>query len=427
MPSDRLESGLLESGPLETALLETELLETQLLEIALPEYESRVAALQARLELEGLDAIVVFGPTRVAYLTGFFFAATERPIAVVIPREGAPGMMIPKLETQHLQSQAPQIGRTVIYPEYPGGGSGQHPLRSLLPLLEELGVRNGRIACDLDGYEARWGYRGPRLSQLLERTIPERLELIDDARAVKSHAEVALIQEACVWGDHAHRLMQAGIASGVSELELSQSASLQATRDMLAALGSRYAPKSREGKPANAMFIRGANTANPHGLHESGGVRAGDVLVTGAYGVVGGYESELERTMIAGEPTPEFRRYFAAMLAAQDAAFNALRPGRLCCDVERDVSDFIGNELNMADLMRHHTGHAFGLEGHEHPFLDLDDRTPVLPGMIFSLEPGLYVPGLAGFRHSDTVLVTEDGCRNLCAYPRDLESLTIRL
>ena len=399
----------------------------QRLEIERSEYEARVSALQARLEGEGLDAIVVFGPTRVAYLSGFFFAATERPIALVIPREGEIGALIPKLETEHLQLQAPQIARVVIYPEYPGGGSGRHPLHGLVDLLEELGVRSGRLACDVDGYEHRWGYRGPRLSALLERVIPERLELIDDARAVKSHAEIALIHEACVWGDHAHRLMQDAIHEGASELELSQSSSLQATRDMLATLGERYVPKSREGKPANAMFIRGANTANPHGLHESGGVRAGDVLVTGAYGVVGGYESELERTMIAGEASLEFRRYFAAMLAAQDAAFVALRPGRLCCDVERDVSDFIHRELGMGELMRHHTGHAFGLEGHEHPFLDLDDQTLILPGMIFSLEPGLYVPGLAGFRHSDTVLVTEDGCKNLCAYPRDLESLTVEL
>ena len=397
------------------------------LEIERPEYEARVSALQARLEGAGLDAMVVFGPTRVAYLSGFFFSATERPIALVIPREGPLGALIPKLETEHLHLQAPQIVQVVIYPEYPGGGSGRHPLHALLDLLEELGVRSGRLACDVDGYEHRWGYRGPRLSALLERVVPERLELIDDARAVKSHAEIALIHEACVWGDHAHRLMQDAIHEGASELELSQSASLQATSDMLAALGERYAPKSREGKPANAMFIRGANTANPHGLHESGGVKSGDVLVTGAYGVVGGYESELERTMIAGEPNAEFKRYFAAMLAAQDAAFVALRPGRLCCDVERDVSDFIHRELGMGELMRHHTGHAFGLEGHEHPFLDLDDQTLILPGMIFSLEPGLYVPGLAGFRHSDTVLVTEDGCKNLCAYPRDLESLTVEL
>ena len=141
------------------------------LEIGPLEHAARVHALQAVLEREGLDALVVFGPTRVAYLTGFFFAATERPIALVVPCEGEPGMLIPKLETEHLQKQAPQIGRVTIYPEYPGGGSGRHPLMSLLDLLEELRV-GARVAADVDGYEHRWGYRGPRLSALLNRPVP---------------------------------------------------------------------------------------------------------------------------------------------------------------------------------------------------------------------------------------------------------------
>jgi Xaa-Pro aminopeptidase len=401
------------------------MLATERLEITLPEYQARVRALQTRLENAGLDGMVVFGPTRVAYLSGFFFAATERPIALVVPTAGDVAMLIPRLETEHLALQAPQVGRAVVYPEYPGGGSGRHPMRFLLELLTDLKLANSRLACDVDGYEHRWGYRGPRLSTLLEHPVSERLELIDDARMVKSPAEIALITEACRWGDHAHRLMQDMIHEGASELEVSQAASLHATKDMLAALGARYAPKSREGKPANAMFIRGANTANPHGLHEPGGVRVGDVLVTGAYGVVGGYESELERTMVVGEPSPEFQRYFAAMMQARQCAFDALRPGRRCCDMEREVSAFIHDELGMGALMRHHTGHAFGLEGHEHPFLDLDDETVIEANMIFSIEPGVYVPGFAGFRHSDTALVTQDGCRNLCTYPSSLELLTL--
>ena len=397
------------------------------LEITPAEYAARRAALQGVLERENLDGFCVFGPVRVAYLTGFFYAATERPIALVVPQTGEPGFLIPQLETDHIAAQCPDIKHIVIYPEYPGGGSGQHPLTKMQALLELLHLGEGRLAADHDGYENRWGYRGPKLSQVLGREVKEQLELVDDLRMVKSPAEVALIEEACRWGDHAHQLMQDAVQEGVSELLVSHEASLQATRDLLTALGERYVPKSREGTPAQAMFISGGNTANPHGLHEQRGVRHGDVLVTGAFAVIGGYESELERTMIMGEPNAEFTRYFEAMVAAQDAAFTALRPGRRCCDVERDVTEFIRDELGMAALTRHHTGHAFGLEGHEHPFLDLDDETLVEPGMIFSLEPGLYVPGLAGFRHSDTVLVTQTGCRNLCRYPRDLANLTVAL
>ncbi|GHF42848.1 Xaa-Pro aminopeptidase [Deinococcus metalli] len=399
--------------------------ESTRLEITAAEHAGRRARLAQRLQDEGLDAICVFGPVRVAYLTGFHFAATERPVGVVLSDTGEVTTLLPALEETHFAQQCPDLPAPLTYPEYPGGGTGRHPLSVLADHLRARFPAARRIAADHDGYENRWGYRGPALSALLGQPVHPGLELIDDLRMVKSAAEIELIREACRWGDHAHRVMQNSIAPGANELLVSHGASLQATRDMLAALGERYVPKSREGLPANAMFISGANTAHPHGLHQSVGVMAGDVLVTGAYGTVGGYESELERTMHVGDPTPEFERYFAAMLGAQNAGLAALRPGRTCAQVEADVRAFIEDQLGMTALVRHHTGHAFGLEGHEHPFLDLDDHTPVEPGMIFSIEPGLYVPGLAGFRHSDTVLVTETGSELLSVYPRELADLII--
>ncbi|GGL08094.1 M24 family metallopeptidase [Deinococcus radiotolerans] len=395
---------------------------TARLEISRAEHAQRRGRLAQRLQDSGLSRICVFGPVRVAYLTGFHFAATERPVALVLSDAGDVTMLLPELEAEHYAHQCPDLPGPLTYPEYPGGGSGRHPLTVLADHLRT--APPGRVAADHDGYENRWGYRGPALSALLGQPIVDGLALIDDLRMIKSPAEIALIREACRWGDHAHRVMQDAITPGANELMVSHGASLQATRDLLAALGDRYVPKAREGLPANTMFISGANTAHPHGLHRNAGVQPGDVLVTGAYGVVGGYESELERTMHVGDPTPDFERYFAAMLGAQDAGLAALRAGRTCAEVEADVRAQIEG-LGLTHLVRHHTGHAFGLEGHEHPFLDLDDHTVIEPGMIFSIEPGLYVPGLAGFRHSDTVLVTEDGAERLSLYPRDLPSLLI--
>ncbi|MPY67905.1 aminopeptidase P family protein [Deinococcus sp. SDU3-2] len=395
------------------------------LEIGAVEYAARRTQLALTLQQQELDLMVVFGPTRVAYLTGFFFAATERPVALLLSSDGAVSVLLPDIEASHFASQCPDLPAPVTYPEYPGGGSGRHPLQVLGAHLRQQFPQARRIAADHDGYENRWGYRGPVLSAVLETPVRVKLELIDDQRAVKSPAEVALIREACRWGDHAHRLMQDAITVGSNELLVSHGASLQATREMLESLGDAYVPKAREGLPANTMFITGANTAYPHGLHRNTGVRVSDVLVTGAYGTVGGYESELERTMHVGEPTLQFVEYFEAMVAAQDVALQAIRPGRTCASVETEVRQFIRDELGLDHLVRHHTGHAFGLEGHEHPFLDLDDPTPILPGMIFSVEPGLYVPDLAGFRHSDTIVVTEDGAERLSLYPRDLDSLII--
>lgn len=393
------------------------------LEISRAEHAQRRERLVQVLHDAELDVICVFGPVRVAYLTGFHFAATERPIGLVLTGGGDLTMLLPEIEAEHYAHQCPELPAPLTYPEYPGGGSGRHPLTVLADHLRRSGLK--RVAADVDGYEHRWGYRGPALSALLGWPVADGLTLVDDLRMVKSPAEITLIREACAWGDHAHRMMQDAIAPGVNELVVSHESSLRATREMLAALGERYVPKTREGLPANAMFISGANTAHPHGLHQSVGVQPGDVLVTGAYGVVGGYESELERTMHVGAPTPDFERYFAAMLGAQDVGLAALRPGRTCAEVEAEVRGYIEDTLDMTRLIRHHTGHAFGLEGHEHPFLDLDDHTVIEPGMIFSIEPGLYVPGLAGFRHSDTVVVTDSGSERLSLYPRELAALLI--
>lgn len=131
--------------------------------------------------------------------------------------------------------------------------------------------------------------------------------------------------------------------------------------------------------------------------------------------------------MIVGEPNDEFRRYFDLMMQLQKAGFDALRPGRTFAEAETDVSNaFV--ELGVGDLQRHHTGHGIGLEGHEWPFIDKGSTEVVIEeNMVLSVEPGLYVPGLAGFRHSDTVVVRTNGVERLTYYPRDLESMIVRV
>jgi Xaa-Pro dipeptidase len=112
------------------------------------------------------------------------------------------------------------------------------------------------------------------------------------------------------------------------------------------------------------------------------------------------------------------------MKALQEIAFDAIRPGALCSDVDKAVRSYFAHHDLFAHW-RHHTGHAIGLRYHEGPFLDTGDHTEIRPGMVFTVEPGLYAPDLGGFRHSDTVLVTDDGIEILTYYPRDLESLVI--
>jgi len=398
--------------------------------IGAEEYGERVERVRAELERRELHGLVLFHPIRMAYLTGFFHLSTERPMAIVAGQEGGLGALIPHLEQEHI-AKAHGVTRVKVYPEYPTGGT-KHPLYHLADLLTEMGL-NGqgkRIGYDSDGYLDINGYDGPALSEVVEPGVEalRARDLVDRLRAVKSEAELRLIVESCTWGNLAHRLMHEKITLGRNPIEISYEASLEATRMMIAALGPTYQPMTMVwGMPAVAMFHAGANTAMPHGLSTAFGVRRGDVLVTGAGADVGGYNSELERTMIVGEPSPEFVKYFDLMLQLQQAGFDALRPGRTFAEAEADVCRAF-KELGVAELQRHHTGHGIGLEGHEWPFIDKGSTDVVIEeNMVLSVEPGLYVPGLAGFRHSDTVVIRRDGAERLTYYPRDLESLVVQV
>jgi Xaa-Pro aminopeptidase len=146
--------------------------------------------------------------------------------------------------------------------------------------------------------------------------------------------------------------------------------------------------------------------------------------VTETSAPIWGYNAELERAMIIGPPTDEVRRLFEHTVAVQQVAFDAFRPGVTCADVDGAVMHYL-EENDLLSFWRQHTGHAIGLRNHEAPFLDLGDDTPVEPGMVFTIEPGLYADAIGGFRHSDTIVVTPDGIDILTDYPRDIESLTI--
>jgi len=394
---------------------------TVTLAIKQSEYEERLAGLAEHLLERKLTGAVLFDPYYVLYYAGFAFAPTERPIAFVLNAEGRGGMLVPRLEREHAQANA-SVDHVADYPEYP---SETHPTESLRELLEQMGV-TGSFGADQDGYPWVLGYRGPTLTELTG-TTPERITgFVEDQMAVKSGAEIALIRESAKWGNLAHALLQRYTRPGLTETEVSWRAGAEATHAMLDAIGPIYRGQSLlfEGASAGYRGQIGRNAAIPHSLANNIVFQEGDVLVTGASAPVWGYLSELERTMVIGPPSPEQHELFEHVVALQDVAFEAIKPGALCSDVDRAVRAYY-DEHDLWKYWKHHVGHCIGLRYHEGPFLDIGDDTEIKPGMVFTVEPGLYAAGLGGFRHSDTVAVTDDGIEFLTYYPRDLESLTL--
>jgi Xaa-Pro dipeptidase len=383
------------------------------------ELAARREQLLAHVRGEQLTGYVLFGADYVRYYTAFEFLATERPVAVIGNTAGELAVFVPEFEVERVREET-AFERVASYPEYPGR---EHPMLLLARVLADMGV--AALGADENGYPGILGYDGPPLSEVTGHLVARLGPFVESMMVRKSAAEVELIRESARWCEHAHRLLQEYSRPGATEAEASLRAGHEATLAMLEALPA-YAGQqaSSDGVTAGYRGQIGRRSAWAHAVAHNIPFEAGQVLVTESAAPIWGYNAELERALVVGPPTDDMRRLFDHTVAAQQVAFDALRPGVTCADVDGAVLRYF-EENDLLSYWRQHVGHAIGMRNHEAPFLDVGDHTVVEPGMVFTIEPGLYADGLGGFRHSDTVVVTEDGIDVLTDYPRDIDSLTI--
>ena len=385
------------------------------------ELQARRERLLEQVEQRALSGYVLFDQAYIRYFTGFNFLSTERPVVLAQNVSRDLVVFVPEFEVDRTRAET-EFDRIESYPEYPGT---EHPMLIFGRVLRELGIERA-IGADQDGYPGILGYRGPKLSEVTGAVVASLGETIEAMLAVKSPAEVELIRESARWCEQAHRLLQEYSQPGVTEAQASLRAAHEATLAMLEALGSSFGGQqgSADGVSAGYRGQIGLRSAWAHAVAHNLEFRLGDVLVTETSAPSWGYNAELERAMIIGTPTARMRDLFAHTVEAQQVAFDAFRPGATCADVDGAVLRYFeANDL--LPYWRQHVGHAIGLRNHEAPFLDVGDPTPIVPGMVFTIEPGLYANDVGGFRHSDTVVATDDGVDILTDYPRDLASLTI--
>ena len=384
------------------------------------ELEARWGTLLEHVRGLGLSGFALFDQDYIRYFTAFEFLATERPVAVVGNADGEAAVFVPEFECERVRDET-SFERIESYPEYPGL---EHPMLLLARVLADMGV--GAVAADEDGYPAILGYQGPALSEVTGRAVTPLGPFVESMMVRKSDAEVELIRESARWCEHAHRLLQEYSRPGATEAEASLRAGHESTLALLEALGPTYAGQqaSSDGVTAGYRGQIGLRSSWAHAVAHNIEFREGDVLVTETAAPIWGYNAELERALVVGTPTDEMRRLFEHTVAAQQVAFDALRPGVTCADIDRAVLAYF-DDNDLLPYWRQHVGHGIGLRNHEAPFLDVGDGTRVEPGMVFTIEPGLYADGVGGFRNSDTVVLTPDGIDVLTDYPKDLESLTI--
>lgn len=368
------------------------------------EYIRRMEQLQAAVRAHDLDMFLVSAEASIYYLTGVVYVPLERPFFILVRSSGTASLLVPALEQEHLTA-APNVGEVRHYWDYPSppGEGWPERLREMLGGVQALGVE-------------------PTLPQEVARILhdlaPRTLPLVETQRLCKSPAEVEMLRRAAHYADLGMAKILAASYYGVSEIEIF---SLGRSVQMDIIKNTTFDPLTTSvltatwPAPASAM---------PHGVPS-----VADRLTSGphiglSFMRVNGYGAECERTYFLAPPTAQMKEMFATMRAARQRAFALLRPGVTCVEVDEAANGFLRAE-GLGEYLLHRTGHGFGLGNHEGPWVAAGSEDTLTPNMLVSVEPGIYVPGVGGFRHSDTVLITDDGYESLTHSPVTLDALTI--
>ena len=355
-------------------------------------YRRKVLQIQKEISAAELDGLLLLDMHNVVYASGFFHLPSERPIGFYVPVQGEPTLFVPLLEQENAADT--WVADIHTYFEYPGE---EHP-------LEWMTRETGATRLGIDSLSHELFERVNRTS-----TVPVVTSLVEKMRYVKEPEELVLIRRAAQFADFCLEtvLRQAAgiVCSGGTELDI-LSACMTATKaKMDAELGEAF------GKVKNGVtgtVHSGPRAALPHGKPMARTPNPGDVLIAGIGTSVGGYHAESGATFVLGEPSAEQLRCLRAAAACNDAAVTALRPGATCAEVNEAALKVL-REAGLGDHIRHRIGHGMGVQGHEGPWLAPGDATRLEPGMVFSNEPGVYRPGIDGYRTIDTMLVTKTG------------------
>ncbi len=371
-----------------------------------------------RMHELGFDALLTVDPEDVAYLTGFFHHPCERPVAVWLEASGRCLLLVPVLERGHAEAQNARA-EIIDYAEFPG-------LESPFGVLaRHIDPASRRVAHSTTiSYE-----RLKSATDELDGVALIGSALVMEARYLKHPGEIALHQEAA-------RITDAMLVSGVDlvrqaiegEGELPTEAELAAHVGRIGT-GIMYAEHQNVvvvSFLAGGLVYAGANSSYPHGLPSSYRLRAGDTFMLSLGCAVGGRFVEGERTFVLGDPDERQRYFHDTIRQAQQVGQDMIRPGVECREANKACLEVI-REAGLGEHILHRQGHGIGLGMHEPPWLEDGDATVLQEGMVVSNEPGIYVPGHAGYRISDSMLVTATGSRPLTAFSRHLDDCVIEV
>jgi len=360
--------------------------------------EARLEKLRRLMRLHGIDIVALIPGPNLRYLTGAVHYVMERPIVMFIPLGGTPISIIPSLEVplfvgHRLSSQVFSWTDREGYEQ-----AFKNGLAALTPAGKIIGVEGLRLRF-FEGELIRRFAAGA--------TVVAIDEALAELRLLKEEEELGLLRNAIGLSEQALDLTLSEVRVGMSEREVANRLEVH-----LMELGC-------EELAFKTIVHAGSNSALPHSGPLDYRIQSGDPLLFDFGGTVDGYCADITRVVFVGEPKQAFRDFYAVVQAANQAGRLAARPGVTAEAIDL-ATRTVFIEAGYESLIRHRTGHGLGLEVHEAPFLVEGNVQLLQPGMVFTVEPGIYEMGHIGVRIEDDVLVTASGSESLTVFPRDI-------
>ncbi len=357
----------------------------------------RLDKLQQKLLAADYDAAaLVPGPT-LTYLIGLSFHLSKRPLVLFVPSAGEPSLIIPLLETPRIQDRLPFPVRFFTYSD----AEGYHPAFERA-CQQFAGKKIGVEGLNMRVIE----------SELIEEyAAGARIDIADSVigaiRLHKQESELMAMRQAIA-------ISQAALEATVSQVRAGMT-----ERQALNILQREMTERGGEANAFEPIVLAGAKSALPHGIPDDTPIREGDLLLFDYGTTVNQYPADITRTFAVGRIDPEFARIYEIVRHANEAGIGMLRPGVIAQDVDRTVRKVIA-DAGYGEYFIHRTGHGLGLDIHEAPNMVEGNTQALEPGMVFTIEPGIYIPGKGGVRIEDNVAIMETGVEVLTSYPKAL-------
>ena len=357
---------------------------------------SRLETLKKTLMHEGFDAAVIMPGTNLFYLTSLNMHTSERVTIAVIPVSGEPFVVAPLLEAE-------KVRRITGWPTVYGWADEEGPFHAIEKSFNEHGLKGKNLACEY------------LLMRLLEYTQIKRAlnqdvvignadPILEGMRSSKDADEVALMEKAVICVEEALAAAQKMMKPGVRENEVSQLIS-----DTIAAHGG----------VGGGSVISGERGCLPHAITSDKPLEDGDFVIIDTVARYQGYAADITRTFAIGTPNEELKKIYDIVYAAQKHCRENAKPGMTGEEIDALCRDYI-TAAGYGEYFIHRTGHGLGLEVHEAPYVVKGNTRPFTVGTTFTIEPGIYVPGLGGVRIEDDAFLVEGGMRSLTNFPREL-------